>query len=93
MQQGLYVIGPLALVLLYAEIFDLPAVAILPYAEASRPDPRAAAVAVKRIGELYGFKVGVEDLLEEARKIEEMINMLEKQQRETTMPSSERVYM
>ncbi len=93
MQQGLYVIGPLALVLLHAEILGLPAVAILPYAEASRPDPRAAAIAVKRIGELYGFEVGVEDLLEEARKIEEMINMLEKQQRETMMPSSERVYM
>lgn len=91
-QQGLYVIGPLALVLLYAEILGLPSVAILPYAEASRPDPRAAAVAVKKIGELYEFEVSVEDLLEEARKIEELITMSEKQQ-EATLTGSERVYM
>ena len=94
MIQGLYVIGPLALVLLYAEIKGYPAVAILPYAEAARPDPRAAAVAVKKIGELYGIGVSVEDLLEEAKKIEEMISMMERQQREAaTGTPGERVYM
>lgn len=94
MQKGLYVIGPLALLLVFAEARSYPAVAILPYAEASRPDPRAAAVAVRKIEELYGISIGVEDLLEEARRIEEMINMMEKQQREAmSPPGSERVYM
>jgi uncharacterized protein len=94
MDQGLYVVGPLALLLVAAEARGYPAAAILPYAEASRPDPRAAAVAVRTIGSLYGIEVGVEDLLEEARKIEEMIIELEKQQREAMAPaSSERVYM
>jgi len=94
MEQGLYVIGPLALLLFYAEVYGYPAVALLPYAEASRPDPRAAAVAVRKIGELYGVGVSVEDLLEEAKKIEEMISMMEKQQREAmTGGAPERVYM
>jgi len=94
MDQGLYVVGPLALLLIAAEIRGFPAAAVLPYAEAARPDPRAAAVAVRTIGRLYGVEVGVEDLLEEARKIEEMIIEMEKQQREAmTPPSSERVYM
>jgi len=94
MDQGLYVVGPLALLLLAAEVREFPAAAILPYAEAARPDPRAAAVAVRTIGSLYGVEVGVEDLLEEARKIEEMIIEMEKQQREAmSPPSSERVYM
>jgi uncharacterized protein len=94
MDQGLYVVGPLALLLIAAEVHSFPAAAILPYAEAARPDPRAAAVAVKTIGRLYGVEIGVEDLLEEARKIEEMIIEMEKQQREAMAPpSSERVYM
>lgn len=94
MDQGLYVVGPLALLLVAAEARGYPAAAILPYAEAARPDPRAAAVAVRTIGSLYGVEVGVEDLLEEARKIEEMIIEMEKQQREAMAPpSSERVYM
>jgi len=94
MEHGLYVVGPLALLLLAAEIREYPAAVVLPYAEAARPDPRAAAVAVRVIGQLYGIEVGVEDLLEEARKIEEMIIELEKQQREAMQPAgSERVYM
>ncbi len=94
MDKGLYVIGPLALMLLFSEIHSFPAAALLPYAEASRPDPRAAAVAVETLATLYGFEVSVEDLLEEARKIEEMIMALERQQEAASMPpSSERVYM
>ena len=93
MEQGLYVIGPLALLLFFSEVYSHPAVAILPYAEASRPDPRAAAVAVQKIGQLYSLSIGVEDLLEEAKKIEEMIKVMEKQQREAAGTPSERVYM
>lgn len=94
MDQGLYVVGPLALLLVSSEVRGYPAAAILPYAEAARPDPRAAAVAVRTIGQLYSVEIAVEDLLEEARKIEEMIIEMEKQQREAmSPPSTERVYM
>ena len=93
MDKGLYVVGPLALLLLYAEIYGYPALAILPYAEAARPDPRAAAVAIEELNKLYGLSIGTEELLEEAKKIEEMIATLEKQQQLATSPAPERSYM
>ncbi|KSW11354.1 hypothetical protein CF15_00335 [Pyrodictium occultum] len=94
MDKGLYVVGPLALLLFYAEVRSYPTLAVLPYTEAARPDPRAAAVAIEKINELYGLSFGVEELLEQAKKIEEMITMMEQQQREMmTPPSSERAYM
>ncbi|ABM80334.1 proteasome assembly chaperone family protein [Hyperthermus butylicus] len=94
MDKGLYVIGPLALLLLYAEVYGYPAVALLPYTETARPDPRAAAAAIEVINKLYGFSIGVDELLEEARKIEEMIVLMEQQQKEALIPpSSERAYM
>lgn len=93
MDEGLYVIGPLALLLMFAEIYSYPAIAILPYTEAARPDPRAAAEAIRVIGRLYGVEVDVSKLLEQAKKIEEMIVKLEAQQREATPSASERAYM
>jgi uncharacterized protein len=93
MSKGLYVVGPLALLLLYAEIYNYPALAILPYTEAMRPDPRAAAVAIEKINELYEVNIGTAELLEEAKKIEETIAMLEKQQQMLSSPAPERSYM
>ncbi|OWJ54711.1 hypothetical protein Pdsh_02970 [Pyrodictium delaneyi] len=94
MDKGLYVVGPLALLLFHAEVRGYPALAVLPYTEAARPDPRAAAAAIEKINELYGLKFSIDELLEQARKIEEMITMMEQQQRDMlTPPSSERAYM
>jgi len=93
MDKGLYVVGPLALLLLYAEVYGYPALALLPYAEAARPDPRAAAVAIEKLNELYGLSIGTEELLEEAKKIEEMISTLEHQQQMLTSSAPERSYM
>ncbi|MET1128202.1 MAG: PAC2 family protein [Thermoproteota archaeon] len=93
MSRGLYVIGPLALLLLAAEAEKYPAAAILPYAEAERPDPRAAAVAVDQINKIYGTDIPVVPLLEEARKIEEMVIEMERRQREAMSPSADRAYM
>ncbi len=93
MDKGLYVVGPLALLLLYAEVYGYPALALLPYAEAARPDPRAAAVAIEKLNELYGLSIGTEELLEEAKKIEEMISTLERQQQMLSSSAPERSYM
>ncbi len=93
MDKGLYVVGPLALLLLYSEVYGYPAVALLPYAEAARPDPRAAAVAIEKLNELYGLSIGTEELLEEAKKIEEMISTLERQQQMLSSSAPERSYM
>ncbi len=93
MIKGLYVVGPLALLLLFSELNKIAAAAILPYSEPERPDPRAAAVAIKVVNELYGLNVPVENLLEEAAKVEEMIAQIE-QQKEAREPSgAERAYM
>ena len=94
MEPGLYVIGPLALMLLAFEINNIPAVVILPYADAERPDPRAASVAIMKINELYNLSIPVEELLERAKKFEEMIVEIERRQKEAYSTShAERSYM
>ncbi len=93
MEKGLYVVGPLALLTLYAELYKLPALVILPYTEAMRPDPRAAAVAVRRVSEIIGVAVDVGELLEEAERIEEMVARMERQREAAQASAPERVYM
>ena len=39
LDKGLFVTGPLALMLMYFDMMDFPACAILPYCERERPDP------------------------------------------------------
>ena len=95
MESGLYIIGPLALFTLFSEIYKLPALVILPYAETSRPDPRAAAVAVETFAKLYRLNIDTKELYEKARLIEEKIMELEEQKEAMQAPpgASERVYM
>ncbi len=70
LEEGLYVTGPLAIMLATFEVHGFPAVAILPYASRARPDPRAAAVAIKRIRDTYQLKIDVSDLVQDAETIE-----------------------
>lgn len=94
MEKQLLIIGPLALFTIYAEIEDLPAAVLLPYADRERIDPAAAAVAVEEINKIYGLKVDVSELYEDARKIEEELQkQLELVQKELTKGGSNRVYM
>jgi len=69
LESGLHIAGPLALMLAKYEIRNFPAVAVLPYA-ASRPDPRAAAVAIKKICDVYKLNVDVSSLVQHAEEIE-----------------------
>ena len=82
LEEGLYIVGPLALLLALFEIDDFPALTILPYASVERVDPLAVSVAIRYLNEVYGFNVdtseleekGVEierDILERKRRIEE----------------------
>jgi len=84
LDKGLYVTGPLALLLELFELKNFPACAILPYAERERPDPRAAAVAIKAIDEHYNndLNVEIEDLYKDAKRIEEEIENILSQERE-----------
>src|SRR5207247_9903830 len=69
LEPGLLVYGPLAIMLNEFEIHDVPAVAVLPYAEPARADPAAAALAIKKISKAYNFNVEVSDLVKDAKFI------------------------
>jgi uncharacterized protein len=79
LEPGLFVYGPLAVMLAKFEMHGFPAVAVLPYASTERVDPAAAATAVKVISKAYGIKVDVSDLEEDAKKIEAELSKRVKQ--------------
>ena len=70
LEPGLFVCGTLAVLLYEFEVRNLPAVSILPYAALTRPDPRAAAVAIKKMNDLLGTSFDVSELIERAEEIE-----------------------
>ncbi|MGQ9639551.1 MAG: proteasome assembly chaperone family protein [Candidatus Bathyarchaeia archaeon] len=70
LEEELFVYGPLAIMLSEFEIHDFPAIAILPYASSVRPDPAAAAVAIRNICKRYNLKVDVSELERDAEEIE-----------------------
>ncbi len=72
LEEGLFVAGPLALFLAELEMRGAPGVGLLAYAKRGRPDPRAAAIMLEKINEVYGVKANVEQLLEESREIERL---------------------
>ena len=92
-EKGLYIIGPLALMLMYAEVYELPAIVLLPYADPGRPDPRAAAVAVEEISKIIGVKIDVKPLYIDAERIEREIAEVVKYHKKLAERTKETVYM
>jgi predicted ATP-grasp superfamily ATP-dependent carboligase len=74
LEAGLFVYGPLAVMLGEFEKENFSAVAVLPYASADHADPKAAATAIKAVSKSYGLKVDVKDLEYDAADIEEEID-------------------
>ncbi|HUO41495.1 MAG TPA: PAC2 family protein [Methylomirabilota bacterium] len=74
LEAGLFVYGPLAVMLCEFEKRNFPAIAILPYASANHADPKAAATAIKVVSKAYGLKVEVKDLMYDAKDIEEELD-------------------
>jgi predicted ATP-grasp superfamily ATP-dependent carboligase len=74
LEAGLFVYGPLAVMLGEFEKRTFPAIAVLPYASANHADPKAAATAIKSIAKSYRLKVDVKDLEHDAKDIEEEID-------------------
>jgi len=70
LERGLYVYGPLAVMLTEFEMSSFPAMAILPYADSSRSDPRAAAIAIKNLATLCRLNIDVSELEDYARVLE-----------------------
>jgi uncharacterized protein len=73
LEQRLSVYGPLAIMLSVFEMAKFPAIAVLPYSVADRPDPRAAAVGVEEICKIYGLDAKVTRLIRDAELIESEI--------------------
>ncbi|MEM1628880.1 MAG: PAC2 family protein [Desulfurococcaceae archaeon] len=65
-----YIIGPLALTMMFAVAHGLKGVVILPFTEPYRPDPRASAIAVEIVGKIIGVNIETRALIEEAVLIE-----------------------
>jgi len=76
-EEGLGIVGPLAYMLAFYEAHEHPALAVLPYAAADRPDPLAASRAVEVAGKLVGLRVDVSKLVEEAELLERRYEELE----------------
>ena len=79
LEDKLYVVGPLALLLAYYELEDFPAVAVLPYAYPNKNDYIAVATAVDVFNEMTGIKVNTEKLIklaEREQKIERELSEL-----------------
>jgi predicted ATP-grasp superfamily ATP-dependent carboligase len=74
LEEGLFVYGPLAVMLAEFEKQSFPALAVLPYASANHADPKAAATAIESIAKAYHLKVDVKDLEYDAKDIEEEID-------------------
>jgi len=69
-QEGIQIIGPLALILNYAEIYEIPALALLAYANPDRIDHRGAANALISLSKLISVDISVDKLVEKAEEIE-----------------------
>ncbi|ABL77766.1 proteasome assembly chaperone family protein [Thermofilum pendens] len=82
LEEHLGIVGPLAILLSVFEANNVPAVAILPYAAADRPDPRAAAEAIKVFQEITGVRISVEELLEQGERLEKEVAEVEKKIKE-----------
>ncbi|MFX1286155.1 MAG: proteasome assembly chaperone family protein [Promethearchaeota archaeon] len=70
---GLFVAGPLAIMLGYLDMNMFPAVGLLAYAERDRPDPLGAVAAVEKLSNLLNVEIQTEELIRNARVIEEEI--------------------
>jgi uncharacterized protein len=70
---GLFVQGPLAVMLANFDVFKFPAIGILSYAERDRPDPEGAANAIHEINNMLEISCPVDELLKNAQLFEEEI--------------------
>lgn len=92
LEESLFVTGPLALMLAYFEMESFPAIAFLPYSERGRPDPRAAALAIKQINSLFRLNVDVFDLDNDAKRIEDEVTKIMESQKEKPGSNSQTMY-
>lgn len=70
---GLFVAGPLAIMLGYLDMSMFPAVGLLAYAQRERPDPLGAVSTIKKLNQILNIDVNTNKLVQNAQTIEEEI--------------------
>ncbi len=70
---GLFVAGPLAIMLGYLDMSMFPAVGLLAYAQRERPDPLGAVATIKKLNEILDINIDTNELVQNAQTIEEEI--------------------
>lgn len=76
-QKEVRVLGPLAYALYYSEIYEIPSLAILAYANSEQPvDPRGAYYALETLKKMIKIDIDTEELLKTAAEVEEKIAQL-----------------
>ncbi|RLE71671.1 MAG: hypothetical protein DRJ37_04460 [Thermoprotei archaeon] len=93
LDEGLYIVGPLATLLTYFEAYRIPAVTVLPYARVDRPDPEAALEAAKVFAHIYGLELDYSDLIEQAAEIEKYLSEVQKKLEEMKERESRLIYI
>ncbi len=93
MKGGLKVVGPLAHLLEAAEIWRLPALALLPFCESMRQDPRASAIGLEEFSKLVGLELDTKELIEKAEQIEKELETLRQMMMSTATSGRESHYM
>ena len=73
LDEGLFVAGPLAVILGILDIKEHPALAVLAYAQRDRPDPKGAVYIVEELNKMFDLTVDTTELIENAKRIEEEI--------------------
>lgn len=93
LEKGLFVVGPLAIMLTQFEISNFPAIAILPYANPTRPDPMAASIAVEELNKIAKLNVDVSQLINDAQRIENELQEFNKQRQARVKPDHQTLYI
>jgi len=97
LEDGLFVTGPIALILTFYEVNNFPAIALLPYAESSRADPLAASVAIEAINGLANLSISTDKLIQDAeiieKDLEDIITQTKEQEIDNKDQGNKRLYI
>ena len=94
LEQGLQVVGPLALLTSFFEELDFPALVILPYADVTRPaDPYAASIALDFFSKLFNYPVDTSGLRQMAEELERELEEAKKRLEEQSKREESKLYI
>ncbi len=91
--RGNYIVGPLATFYTVFNLKRIPTLLILPYTEPSKYDPSAAAVFIRKLNEILGINVDVNDLLQYSKLVAYAEALIEEASRKAKEDKGPKPYM